>query len=201
MRHFLGGDSDFATRGCTTSALPSARKVRRVVNAVASSILRMAAAIALSVSRCLPSISWRHRIALARQLECRDRLHKALERHLADRLDDERLAERGAHPLIDQDLPGIRLAAKPRGEVDDTADRRIIEAALEAECAERRVAARDADAQIEVVAVVEPLRAQHGKALAHRERHARRAPGGLRNGQWIVEEHEDPVACEPIERA
>ena len=76
-------------------------------------------------------------------------LRVALEGKRADRLAVGLLAQRGARAAVDQDLAARGLAAQPRGEVDDAADRRIVEAALEAERAERREALRDADAEVE----------------------------------------------------
>ena len=87
------------------------------------------------------------------QPERRHRLRVALERErrrAVRRRHDSSSAARMRRSI--RICPPSRLAAQPRGEIDDAADRRVVEAALEAERAERREALRDADAEVEVVA-------------------------------------------------
>ena len=57
--------------------------------------------------------------------------------------------------MLGQDLPRLGAGAEPGGEVGDTADRGVVETALEADPAERRVTLRDPDAEAEVV--TEPI--------------------------------------------
>src|SRR5215210_2866943 len=81
----------------------------------------------------------------------RHRILEALQHEVAEmgrldlRLDGEE------HRLADQHLPGLGLAAKTRSEVRNSPDRRIVEAPVETDPAERRFSLGDADAEAEVV--------------------------------------------------
>ena len=77
----------------------------------------------------------------------------------------------------------------------------VVEAALEAECAEGGEALRDADAEVELVAALRQ-RARSGAncaCIASAMRAARAA--GVRHRHRIVEEDHDAVAGEALERA
>ena len=52
--------------------------------------------------------------------------------------------------------PALRRAAQARREVGHVADRRVLPALLEADHAERGVALRDADAEADLVAELQP---------------------------------------------
>ena len=87
----------------------------------------------------------------------------------------DRLGDAAGNALRHQDLAAARLAAQARRQVGHGADRAVVEAALEADRAERRVALRDADAEAELVAALRQPSAQSRDRSLHRERHARRA--------------------------
>ena len=96
--------------------------------------------------------------------------------------------------------PGAASRAEPAGEVRDGADGGVVEAPLEADRAERGVALRDPDAEVELVALPAPALGQLGDAVAHRHRHPHGPLRRVGTGQRIVEEHHDPVAGEALER-
>ena len=81
------------------------------------------------------------------------------------------------------------------------ADRRIVEAPVETDPAERRFALRDADAEAEVVTGVPPALGQRADPGLHVERHAHGALGVVGAGHRVVEEDEKAVAEEALERA
>src|SRR5207249_1892428 len=100
----------------------------------------------------------------AKHVEGRHRPREAAERQLAERLDLHQVLDRGVEPARDEDLAAARLAAQPRGEVGHGADRPVVPAPLEADGAERRVALRDADAEVQVEAQLAPA-ARQGCAM------------------------------------
>src|SRR6185437_2418687 len=104
------------------------------------------------------------RVMATRERKHGHRLREALEHDRSHRFRGEFIAERRACALIDQDLPGLCFTAQPRSEVDHASNGRVVGAALVSEGAERRMAARDAHAEIEVVSGLLPLRAQLAKA-------------------------------------
>src|SRR5207247_1965831 len=65
---------------------------------------------------------------------------------------------------------------------------------------EGRVAERDPDAEVEVVPALSPAGHELTNALAHGHRHADRPRGRVRARHGIVEEREDRVAGEALER-
>jgi hypothetical protein len=81
----------------------------------------------------------------------------AFELALAQILDLGQRLDRGGEPAAHQDLAVGGLAAQPRGEVDDGADRGVVEAILEADAAQRGVALRHADAEAQAIAAPSPL--------------------------------------------
>src|SRR5882672_10228051 len=121
---------------------------------------------------CSPISSWaslpRPR---AKHVEGRHRSREAAQRQLAERLGLDEALDRGVEAARDEDLAAARLAAEPRGEVGHGADRAIVPAALEADGAERRVALRDAHAEVQVEAELAPAAGQRLHARAHGEGH------------------------------
>src|SRR5262245_32209355 len=95
----------------------------------------------------------------------------------------------------------MRLAAEARGEIRHRSDRAVVPPALEADRADRGIAARDADAEAEVPATLAPAGGQLLDAIAHRDRHADRALRGVRHLDGIVEKDHHAVAGEPLERS
>ena len=96
---------------------------------------------------------------------------------------------------------GPAAAAQARRQVRDAADRRVVEAPLEADAAERGESLRDADPEAEVVAAPAPAVGELGDPVAHRHGHRDGPLGGVVDGQRVVEEHHEPVAGEALERA
>src|SRR5213592_3082717 len=76
--------------------------------------------------------------------EGRNRSLEALEVELADRLGVDQRPGLGVDALADEDLAGGGLGAEAGGEVGHAADGAVVEAALEADGADGRVALRDA---------------------------------------------------------
>src|SRR5262249_3113790 len=96
-----------------------------------------------------------------------DRTAEALEPHLADRLGLHRVLGRRERPPGDQDLSRLRFARQARGEDDRIADRAVVITPLEADPAQRRIAGRDPDADLELVAASSPAPRDLGEARAH----------------------------------
>jgi hypothetical protein len=80
----------------------------------------------------------------------------------------------GEHPLRQEDLPGPGFRAQPGGQVDDRADRRVVQAPLEANGADGRVADGNADAVIQLVSALEPLLAEGGSSTRPQRSSSRR---------------------------
>ena len=68
------------------------------------------------------------------------------------------------------------LAAEPRGEVRDTADRAIVPAPFETDRADGGVALRDADADPELEALPAPAFRERREAVPHLQRHLHGVP-------------------------
>ena len=75
-----------------------------------------------------------------------------LQVQLADAGGFDRWLDRAEGALTDHDLAGARLAAQPRRQIGDAADRGVFAALLETDLSERRVAGGDADAEPEIMA-------------------------------------------------
>src|SRR5439155_1328459 len=86
----------------------------------------------------------------------RDRALESLERQLADRLGVDQVAGGGVDALTDENLPGGRLRAQAEGEIGDGPDGAVVQAALEADGADGRVALGDAEAGMQLVAALAP---------------------------------------------
>src|SRR6266487_3937886 len=100
---------------------------------------------------------------------------------------------------VSRTRPG--LCAEARGQIRHRADGAVVDAPLEADRPERRVAVRDADAEVEVEAGFLPADRKLGHAPAHGRGHPHGPFGRVRHGRWIVEEDHHPVAGETLERA
>ena len=81
----------------------------------------------------------------------RQRAPDPLQLELADRLDLDGVLDVHQHSRTDEDLSGLCLVAKARGDIGYRPDGRVIEAPLEADCAERGKAVRYADAETNLV--------------------------------------------------
>src|SRR5207253_7490088 len=137
----------------------------------------------------------------AEHVECRYRFEESLQVELPDGFDLDQILGRREQPLRDQDLAGPGLTAEARGEIRHGADGSIVPASFEADGANRRVALRDPDAEVEVVAALAPSDAQLPHSIAHGERHADRAFGRIWDRDGIVEENHHPITREALERA
>src|SRR2546425_5285091 len=126
---------------------------------------------------------------------------EALESELADGFDFREVLHRRQHALRDEDLARLRLATEARGEVGHGADRPVVQAPLETDRADRRVALGDADAEVEGVAALPPPDEQLVHPLAHGHRHANGTRGRVRHRHWVVEEDHHAVAGEALEGA
>src|SRR5713226_1823633 len=96
-------------------------------------------------------------LALALRADDVISLHRTLESlegKLADGFDLGNLLGRPEHPLGDEDLAGLGLAAEPRGEIGDRADGAVIPPSFEADGADGGVALGDPDAEIQVEAAL-----------------------------------------------
>ena len=81
----------------------------------------------------------------------RQRPPDPLQLELAHRLDLHGVLDLHQHPRTDEDLSRLGLIAKARGDVGYRPDSGIVEASLEADCAERGKSVRDADTEANVV--------------------------------------------------
>ena len=104
-------------------------------------------------------------------------------------------------PLRDEDLPFLGSGAESRGDVGDGSDRCVVDASFEADQAACGVSLGDPDAECEAVALALPVLGEFLHAPPHGDAEANRPQGRIVHGQRIVEEHHDPVASEPLERA
>ena len=129
-----------------------------------------------------------------------DRALETLEGHLADRLHLDVVLDFRVETLCDQDLAGGRLVRKPRREVRNRADRRIVGAALEADLAAGRVAKGDASAEVEVITALPPPRRQLCHFRTERATESHGPQRGVRDLDRVVEEELDAVALEEADR-
>src|SRR5437763_12090297 len=115
----------------------------------------------------------------AEDVEHDDRAREAAQRQRADVLGLHQRFDLGVHRLAHEDLAVARLLAEPRAEVRHGADRRVVEASLEADAADGGVAHRDAGPEAEGVPAPAPLGQQRRHGVAHRYRHADGAGRGV----------------------
>src|SRR2546422_1289008 len=107
----------------------------------------------------------------AEHVESRHRFEESLQVELPDGFDLDQILGRREQPLRDQDLTGPGLTAEARGEIRYGADGSVVQASFEADGADRRVALRDPDAEVEIVAALAPPHAELADSVAHGERH------------------------------
>src|SRR3954447_4095320 len=120
----------------------------------------------------------------------RHRVLEALQHEVAEMGCLEPRLDGQEYRLADQHLPGLGLAAKTRSEVRNPPDRRIIEAPVEPDPAERRFSLGDADAEAEVVTGVAPALGERADPGLHVEGHARGALGVVEAGNGLVKKDE-----------
>ena len=101
---------------------------------------------------------------------------EAFERELARRLDLQQSLRRRQDALGNQDLAGLCFTAQASGEVGDRADRAVVPASLEADRADRRIALRDADAEV-------AARSRACAICRSAPRHARALPSAMRTAR------------------
>src|SRR6266487_2678677 len=85
-----------------------------------------------------------------------DRLPEALQLEEAERFGLDDLLHFRQHPLANDDLARRRGVAEARGEVEDAADGAVVVATLEADPADRRVAERHTEREVELVPALPP---------------------------------------------
>src|SRR5439155_14257806 len=177
-------------------SLPYARRPAAAADALASST----SAVRKSLRPChgvsqpglfgkqANDVVGRHRLVEARELERRERLRHHELRH---------------HPLrafAQEDLTAEGLGTEPRREVHHATDGAVVETTIEADPPERRVAERDPHAEVELVTALTPAGDERAHAFAHRDRHPDGLSRGIRARDGVVEEREDRVAGEALER-
>src|SRR5438132_3485019 len=186
-----------SSRSSSTMGTSTARSSARSSARTASS--------RLTTPRSTGATSWGRSasgdLAQRRDPERRDRLVEALQLDLAGRIRLDRILDRRMHAAAHEDLAALRHRREAESLNDDHSHGAVIEAALEADAAHRRVADGDPDAEPEVVATLLPAGLQLGELLLHRERHARRAKLRIGDRHRVVEEDHHPVAREVLERA
>src|SRR4029077_12612997 len=107
----------------------------------------------------------------------------------------------GQDTLAYQDLAGLGLGTETGGEVCDRADGGIVEATLEADLAKRGVALGDADTKSQLMTVLAPSLRETRRTIAHRDSHSNRSRRRIRAGNWIVEQHHEPIAQKAFQRS
>ena len=85
---------------------------------------------------------------------------ESLGLHVADHLRYGHVLGGCEHAVGDQNLPGSGIGTQPGGEIGDTADGGVVEAALEADPAEGREALGNPDSDREVMTVPAPARGE-----------------------------------------
>jgi len=116
-----------------------------------------------------------------RKLKSPYRPVKAFERQRPDRLGGDGALDRGVSPWSQKDLPALRLITESRGEVHDAANGAVLPACFEADLAQCRVAGRDANPEVQVVAALPPAdgsapRAADGRPMGYCWRSSPRIP-------------------------
>src|SRR5213076_2082124 len=95
-------------------------------------------------------------------------LAQSLERQIADLFELYRVLDGTSGATGNQDLPVLRLGAKPGRQIGDRADRGVVHALGKADLAQGRVALGDADAKAEIVTMPPPQAQERLSPLAHR---------------------------------
>src|SRR5499427_10915204 len=102
-------------------------------------------------------------------------------------LDLHQLLDLRGHPLMDEDLAALGLAAQTSSEVGHGADGAVVPAPLESDGADGGIALRDPYAEGQVVAALLPCDDHALHALAHGHGHANGALRRIRDWDGIVE--------------
>jgi hypothetical protein len=131
----------------------------------------------------------------------RQRTPDTLERELPNRLDCHSVLNGHQDAGANEDLPWLGFIAKPRSHIGHRPDSGIVEASLEADCAQRCKPVGDADAEANVMSEPTSLLGQRSNNVAHFERHQHRLERWLLDWHWIVEHHHYPVASVTFEGA
>src|SRR2546425_726802 len=124
-----------------------------------------------------------------------------LELERTDLLGGHEIGHGGVDPLADENLIRRRLGAQAVGEVGHAADGGVVLPPLEADRADRRVALRDAHAEVEVVAAPAPFGAEHPDPGSHGLGHTDGALLRVRDRHRVVEEDHHAVAGEALKGA
>src|SRR5580704_15056306 len=163
--------------------------------------------VAIAVLRRLRSGRWRRQISaklLRRQLAYVKGANgplQALQIELAELFRAGDRFDGDLDPAIDQDLPVGGLRTEPRPEIHHGSGRRIVEAAFVADIAQSGMARRYADAEAELVAEPTPLLGERRHPRPHFHRHANRALRRIGTRDRIVEDDEQAVTGEMLQRA
>src|SRR5687767_3012223 len=126
------------------------------------------------------------------------RPRQPLERQGADILGLDQRFRRRRHPAGHEDLARTGLAAQPRRQIRDGADRAVIHASLEADGADRRIALRDADPERQIPAALAPSLGKPRHHVAHGDGHADGPLRGILDLDRIVEEDHHAVTGEAL---
>src|SRR5712692_2135865 len=128
-------------------------------------------------------------------------LGKTLKGQEVERLGLDLLLDHAVDRLRDQNLAALGFVAEARGEVHDRPDRGVVEAPPKADLAKCRVAHRDPDAEVELMAALPPCRAQLADPGTHLDRHTDGALGGVGAGKGVVEEDHHSIPGEMLDRS
>jgi hypothetical protein len=101
----------------------------------------------------------------------RQRPPDPLQLELTDRLDLHGILDLHQHARANENLTGLGLVAKPRGDVRHRANGGVVEPSLEADGAERSETVRYADAEANLVPPATPRLGQRSDGLAHFQGH------------------------------
>ena len=123
-----------------------------------------------------------------------------MEVELADRLRLHRALDGCIKTGADQDLPAGCAGAEPRGKVRDRSDHAVVVPPFEADPTERCVPRFDADAEAELRSSLPPCLGERLEPLLRGECEPNRHLLVIVDRERIVEEHEQPVAGEMLER-
>ncbi len=124
---------------------------------------------------------------------------KPLRLSFADRLHLHQVFHTSQEALGDEDLTRSRLPTEAGGEVGDRSDGAVVEAPLEADGADGRVALGDAQSDVEVVAALLPAYGQPSHTVTDGDRHAERAEGRVWHGDRIIKEDHETIPRESLE--
>jgi hypothetical protein len=124
----------------------------------------------------------------------------AFQRELAHWLDLHGILDLDQHAGADEDLTRLGFIAKTTGDVGHRADSRVVEAPLEADCAQSGKAVRYADTEANIVPQPTLPIGQCSNGVTHFESHEHGLQRGVLYGHRIIEDHHNAVASVPFER-